>query len=179
MDIELVAHRAHPPSAVERVVVGITRPDADRLILRYTLWGAIDGIVVPAPAPAARTDELWRTTCFEAFVRAPGEADYLEFNFAPSSRWAAYAFDGYRAGMRAAALGDAPQIAVTRGARALTLDVTLRAPLAATSNMLGLSAVIEEAGGGKSYWAIRHPEGPADFHHDACFALELAAPRAA
>jgi len=40
---------------------------------------------------------------------------------------------------------------------------------------LGLSAVIEEAGGGRSYWALAHPPGKPDFHHSDCFALELPA----
>ena len=38
---------------------------------------------------------------------------------------------------------------------------------------MGLSAVIEEKDGTVSWWALAHPEGPPDFHHDACFALEL------
>ena len=40
---------------------------------------------------------------------------------------------------------------------------------------LGLSAVIEETSGRKSYWALAHPPGKADFHHSDCFALELPA----
>ena len=40
---------------------------------------------------------------------------------------------------------------------------------------IGLSAVIEETDGTKSYWALRHPPGPPDFHHPDCFALELPA----
>lgn len=40
----------------------------------------------------------------------------------------------------------------------------------------GISAVIEEASGRKSYWALAHPPGPPDFHHPDCFTLELAAP---
>jgi hypothetical protein len=38
---------------------------------------------------------------------------------------------------------------------------------------LGLSAVIEEAGGRQSYWALAHPQGRPDFHHSDCFALEV------
>jgi hypothetical protein len=34
--------------------------------------------------------------------------------------------------------------------------------------------VIEEAGGGISYWALAHPPGRPDFHHADGFALELA-----
>jgi hypothetical protein len=33
--------------------------------------------------------------------------------------------------------------------------------------------VIEERNGRKSYWALAHPPGEPDFHHPACFALEL------
>ena len=40
----------------------------------------------------------------------------------------------------------------------------------------GLSAIIEEADGTKSYWALAHPPGKPDFHHPDCFALELPAP---
>jgi hypothetical protein len=43
---------------------------------------------------------------------------------------------------------------------------------------IALSAVIEEADGTKSYWALRHPPGPPDFHHPDCFALNLGAPDA-
>jgi len=38
---------------------------------------------------------------------------------------------------------------------------------------LGLSALIEEPSGHKSYWALAHPPGKADFHHPDCFAHEL------
>jgi len=41
---------------------------------------------------------------------------------------------------------------------------------------IGLSAVIEETDGTKSYWALRHPPGKPDFHHPDCFALTLGAP---
>jgi hypothetical protein len=38
---------------------------------------------------------------------------------------------------------------------------------------LGLSALIEDASGRKSYWALAHPPGKPDFHHADCFAYEL------
>jgi hypothetical protein len=37
----------------------------------------------------------------------------------------------------------------------------------------GVSAIIEEADGTKSYWAFAHPPGEPDFHHPDCFAIEL------
>jgi hypothetical protein len=41
--------------------------------------------------------------------------------------------------------------------------------------LLNLSAVIEEASGRKSYWALTHPSGEPDFHHSDCFVLEVPA----
>jgi hypothetical protein len=38
---------------------------------------------------------------------------------------------------------------------------------------IGLAAVIEETSGRKSYWALAHPLGKADFHHSDSFALEF------
>jgi len=43
---------------------------------------------------------------------------------------------------------------------------------------LGLSAVIEDVTGGKSYWALAHPPGDPDFHHSVCFAREVSPLRA-
>jgi hypothetical protein len=37
----------------------------------------------------------------------------------------------------------------------------------------GLSAVVEEADGNKSYWALNHPSDKPDFHHRDSFVLEL------
>jgi hypothetical protein len=38
---------------------------------------------------------------------------------------------------------------------------------------LGLSALIEDTSGSKSYWALAHPPGKPDFHHPDCFAHEF------
>jgi hypothetical protein len=43
----------------------------------------------------------------------------------------------------------------------------------------GVAAVIEEADGAKSYWALAHPPGKPDFHHRDCFQLELPAAKPA
>jgi hypothetical protein len=92
---------------------------------------------------------LWRHTCFEAFVRtSPGEA-YYEFNFAPSTQWAAYHFSGYRSGMRVATEIGPPVIQTQANATSYTLQVLLKLGLlpslpGAAPWRLGLSAVIEE-----------------------------------
>ena len=69
---------------------------------------------------------LWRHTCFEAFIKAPGRTSYHEFNFAPSGQWAAYRFDAYREGMMPADLGASPEIAVRRFDDGLELEAAVR-----------------------------------------------------
>src|SRR5271154_1016072 len=95
--------KLHPNSrcdAVQEIAVEATRIDKASLRLRYRVSGVIAALRIPPPGRPARTDALWQHTCFEAFLR-PGSGDgYLEFNFAPSTEWAAYSFATYRSEMR-------------------------------------------------------------------------------
>jgi hypothetical protein len=174
--------KRHPDSlchAVRQIEVDIARPRPDALTLSYTVTGTMSDILMPPVVAAARSDDLWHHTCFEAFVRAPSDAGYHEFNFSPSTQWAAYRFSGHRSGMRMADEIDAPRIEVQSEPQAFTLRASLDLrglPVLArkASWQIGLSAVIEDAGGVMSYWALAHPPGKPDFHHADCFALELA-----
>lgn len=138
-------------------------------VLRFTfeIDGAADDILIPPPAPARRTDELWRSTCFEAFV-ATGPLSYLELNFAPSGQWAAYSFANYRSEMSDVDLLN-PKIEF--GNNRLLAEIELpHFP----SEALGLSAVIEHKDGRRSYWALAHPDGVRpDFHLRDCFIAKL------
>jgi len=168
-------HPDSPCAAVTRIEALATRPRAGVLALSYLVTGAIRELLVPSAAASVRADELWRHTCFEAFVRAPVGEGYYEFNFSPSTQWAAYRFDGYRQGMRPAEGIGAPQIEVRSTAESFEMDVALALPVSLVDEpwRLGLSAVIEAAEGRMSYWALAHPPGKADFHHADGFALEL------
>ena len=42
------------------------------------------------------------------------------------------------------------------------------------ASRLFLAAVLEEADGAKSWWALAHPSGTPDFHAPDCFAARLA-----
>jgi len=154
------------------------RPGSDSLSLRFIVTGVIADLFLPPVTTTERTDELWRRTCFEAFLRpSPGTA-YYEFNFAPSTQWAAYSFTGYRSGMNAVRNMETPHVEVRSDGgsyelqASLTLDHLAGLPRDAAWR-LGLSAVIEEADGNISYWALAHPPGKPDFHHSDCFTLEL------
>lgn len=177
----LVAHLDHPARGVGGIEAGILALDANWLTLRWRIEGA-RSILLPRLTGKRRADGLWQTTCFELFVRGEegdaGAQAYTEFNFSPSQSWAAYDFTGYRAGMAERELPRDP-VCSWRGGRGdlAVFDVALpRAALPALPLAYGMSAVIEELGGAKSYWALAHAPGRADFHHPACFAARLAAP---
>ena len=169
-----LALKLHPESrsrAVTRIDVDVLRPHADELVLRYAVTGEIGALLLPAPAAPVRTDELWKHTCFEVFVR-DGEA-YAELNFSPSTQWAAYRFSGYRAGMTNAEIG-APRIETQTQPDRYELQAIVTWP-GDRAWKLALSGIIEENSGEKSYWALAHPEGKPDFHHADSFAFVLPA----
>lgn len=176
MRTSLILHPDSRCSAVARLDVEVNQSRDGGLVLHYVVTGAIGDLLLPPLAMPARADGLWRHTCFEAFVRAlPGQA-YDELNLAPSTAWAAYHFDRYREGMRISHEIETPRLQVNVSAGRFELHAALAwFPPVNGPRRLGLSAVIEETNGTKSYWALAHPPGPPDFHHSDCFALDLPA----
>jgi hypothetical protein len=146
--------------------------------LRYRLAGEPALLRIPPLRESRRADKLWQHTCFELFCSHSVTTAYYELNFSPSTEWAMYRFDAYRAGMTAVETPIIPRIGVHLHAGGLDLDA--RADLGALAALrdspvlrLGLSAVIEEADGRLSYWALAHPAPKPDFHHTAAFTLSL------
>jgi hypothetical protein len=176
-----LALRLHPDSActaATRIDVDVARSRAGSLVLRYFVTGKTGDLLIPPVMAAARADELWQHTCFEAFVGTSSNAGYYEFNFAPSTQWAAYGFSGYRGGMRVATEIPAPRIEVQSAPGLYELHVSLELDQLPSLPRdapwrLGLSALIEETSGRQSHWALAHPPGKADFHHSDCFAHDL------
>ena len=178
MRLSLQRHPDTPCAAVDRIDAEASRLEAGGLALRFTVTGRIGALRVPPSAISSRADELWRHTCFEAFVRPPTGEAYLELNLAPSTAWAAYRLAGYRAPL-APATDVAPpslEVGLDKGQLMVAAAVTLASLPAHEPWRVGLSAVIEESDGRLSYWALAHPAGRPDFHHPDCFALELPAP---
>lgn len=165
-------------SAVTGIDVAIGR-GLGGMELTYRVSGDIAALRLPPFAQSTRTDELWKHTCFEVFIRPmPGDG-YSEFNFSPSTQWAAYGFSGTRAGMHNIDI-KLRRIEAEQEAQlytlAVALDLTpLSSAVTGTPWRVNLSAVIEETSGRKSYWALMHPADKPDFHNPDCFTLELPA----
>ncbi|MBK5264186.1 MAG: DOMON-like domain-containing protein [Alphaproteobacteria bacterium] len=147
------------------------------LVVAYGVTGDIAALKIPALTTPNRRDNLWQETCFELFV-ALDNGGYAEYNFAPSSCWAAYRFEGYRSAMREVA-GVAPimEVSATEHRLSVTVQLDLTTLVPDLDRRVGLSAVIEQEDGSKSWWALQHPSEKPDFHHRDCFALQLGAAR--
>jgi hypothetical protein len=175
----LLRHPATPDDVLTSVTVQVDALTSDLLVIYYRVTGDIDRLRLPPQAPSKSQDQLWRHTCFEAFIALPDSEVYYEFNFSPSSQWAVYRFDGYRQNMTSLQPAPPPRIICRRrnGQLEADVDVHLGAiPELANGGTLRLAAtaVMEDEHGRISYWALAHPPGKPDFHHRAGFALTLA-----
>ena len=150
------------------------------LELHYRLSGLLQRLRLPsqiAGEPPQRRDQLWQSTCFEAFIGRAGQPGYWELNLAPNGDWNCYALNGYRQGLqpepRIQALpfvlkqrqleGELEQLELT-----LSLPIGALIP-AASALELSVTAVLDDVSHGCSYWAWRHSGPEPDFHRRESF----------
>jgi len=175
----LISNAGSPDPVIRRIEAKVDGNASGALAISYTLVADIHRLLIPVAAAPKPVDGLWRHTCFETFIGMKGSPVYYEFNFSPSSEWAAYRFRAYRDG---ALIDDdllAPNISVEQTANRLTLAATIRLDRWSliqpeTTLRIGLAAVVEATDGSLSYWALKHPAHKPDFHHADSFTLELA-----
>jgi hypothetical protein len=180
--IDLSCHPSTRTVTVRAIQVLVRRSASAELELTFRLDGDIPQIRIPTPSAPRINTELWRHTCFEAFIALDGQQSYHEFNFAPSGEWCVYALSGYRNGGPVADETMRPHIAVRSTGSTLELDALVRLDSLSAIHAdavlrIGLSAVIE-ASNGLSYWALRHRTDKPDFHDADGFALLLEPPPA-
>ena len=163
------------PSAIDGELV---RTEDGQLKISFILRGEVECVRLPSIARAQFANELWHHTCCEAFIAAPGSPGYYEFNFSPSTEWAAYRFarTRERAPLAVDLTALDPHVRILHTRKAMVLEALIRLDLlgiAVPTLQLGVSAVIERDDGSLTYWALRHPAPQPDFHHPEAFALAL------
>ena len=178
MQLDLVPHPSSPPGDPPfKLWANVDYAGAFGATATLNIWfgvGApIGRFAIPESEDPGRRDELWTTTCLEAFLRADGDSAYREWNFAPSGDWAAYDFSRHREGMTEANVPEPPYVRVEDNLTWWTLGATVALP-AGHHWSLGLAAVLEEQDGTMSYWALAHGGEKPDFHDPACFTAALA-----
>jgi hypothetical protein len=176
--VALACHPATSSKAVRGITATARIGGAGKLAVTFTLDAEMSQVRLPHTRTPARTDELWRHTCFEVFVALPDSEAYCELNFSPSGEWAMYGFVGYRRGMTPIEVRRPPRIAVRPMPRGLVLEAItaleeLPMPQPGSPLRAGAAAVIEETDGRLTYWALAHPAERPDFHHRLGFALQV------
>ena len=170
----LQPHPNFPAASPGRIEAEAERVGTDSLKLTYRMAGGLRHLRLPQGDRLRREHDLWRGTCFEAFLRSREDERYFEINLSPSLGWQVYGFERYRSGRFEPPV---PHIRVTT--RSTPWTYRLEAELGGLPEgpwSLNLTAVVEQADGALSYWALAHPPGAPDFHHADCFTLDLAAP---
>ncbi len=143
-----------------------------------TASGGISDLLLPSglfdglQSGGERRDELWTSTCCEAFIALPGSDRYWEINLAPNGDWAVYSFEGYRRSQHPQELSSAPQVRLRRWHHQVRLDARL--PLrpwwpAGVCPELALTSVLNLRTHGLNYWALRHGPDHPDFHLRSTF----------
>ena len=179
--IDLDCHPSTRAEIVRAIQVLVRRSANAELHITFRLDGDIPLLRIPPPRAPQIGRELWRHTCFEAFIAVEGQSAYHEFNFAPSGEWCVYALSSYRNGSPLADETMRPHIAMRSTGTRLELDAIVRLDILSDIYpwaviRIGLSAVIEASDGTFSYWALRHPADKPDFHNADGFALRLEPP---
>lgn len=176
--VALTRHPSTPAPAVQRIDVELESTSDGDLRLRYFLDGDVAAITLPPHAAPRQADGLWQHTCFEALIAGQGSRAYCEFNFSPSTEWAAYGFSAYRAGMVSLQYSSPPTVSVSVADDRIALEaiIPLEALLALPGDgmlLVSLAAVVEDRDGRLSYWALAHRAEKPDFHSPAGFVLEI------
>lgn len=145
--------------------------------ITYLLSGATQHVkYASAGTQASRQNDLWRTTCFELFMKLPASPEYWEYNLAPNGDWNVYRFTGYRSALQ-------PELQITKlhlvagispaGLASLQGKLPLPSSLADQQLVVGISSVIEDHEGRLHYFALRHGGAKPDFHDPTGFDIKL------
>lgn len=131
----------------------------------------IDSMVTGHWTTWSRADELWKTTCFEAFFGVPGKAGYWELNLSPSrQQWNLYSFDSYRKPQPPRVSGDFELTAIE------IADGKMKATLTAQKAIPELecnACAVLRVDNGVVYFAVQHSKVKPDFHDRSTFSLKI------
>jgi hypothetical protein len=142
---------------------------APELIVDYYLHDPKSLVLMPEKiaGQSKRRDDLFKTTCFELFLKEKNSSKYTEFNFSPTGDWNIYQFSGYRE--RSNDLANSlnhikpPKIDCKLPQVKVTLELNLDLP-SLFDYEISLTAVLEDKCSNLSFWAINHKGPSPDFH---------------
>jgi hypothetical protein len=117
-----------------------------------------------------RENDLWKTTCFEAFFARPGEAGYWELNVSASGAWNLYRFSAYREPQPPALSEDFALAELGAGGGLVSCRLEPKiAPCALEASL----CMVARTGEGTHYFSTKHAGAKPDFHLRGSFTLRL------
>jgi hypothetical protein len=129
------------------------------------------------PGPAVRKNELWKTTCFEWFIKGPNSNAYWECNLSPTGEWNVYHLTDYRKNLQEEKLISGYSFFQTiLSSESWRLENRFDlSPLKFPKGhyLLNLSAVLETQKSEKTFWSLVHSQKQPDFHHPDHFIMDL------
>lgn len=169
-------HRLVPfaPVSHDIQIEGDIRFGQDSVMLRFTFQDR-SKVVLDSPSDRQltqlnRADELWKTTCFEAFWGVQGEPGYYELNISPNKPlWNLYRFGSYRQPQPPVPSFDL-EIAGLKST-ATSLECRLTGKVDPRPKEARLCMVVRTAGE-TFYFSTHHGTDKADFHARPSFTLK-------
>jgi hypothetical protein len=131
----------------------------------------LDSLRPGAWASWERADELWKTTCLEAFFALPNGKAYLELNLSPAQmKWNLYFFDDYRLPQPPRRSEDFSVYSIQATTNSLTCQLASKNKI--PKLLVSLCAVIRTETG-PQYHALAHAADKPDFHDRRSFILSI------
>lgn len=161
MEIKLIPFDHQCPSQIE----GHFEETSESLIFNWTLEST-ENLILPEKAVQKRVTGLWKSTCFEVFLKNIQTGHYLEFNFSPSNEWNTFYFESYRDQLTELNPFSPPSIKF----KEKNLKAIIKKELLPDEfNQFGLrvhwmTAVLKYEDGSLHYLAPSHPKDAPDFH---------------
>lgn len=158
-------------------ITGTVAVSSDSVNVTYLISGAHDRVKsAGVGSQPSRKNDLWRTTCFELFVKAPVGNPYWEYNLSPNGDWNIYRFTAYRSPLQQETHITDIAIATARARGHLTrlqAVLPLPPPLIGKPLAIGISSVIEDTAGNLFYFALQHNGDKPNFHDPSGFVLRF------
>lgn len=118
---------------------------------------------------------LWTQTCFEFFILSKQDGEYYEFNFASDSSWNCFIFNSYRSELTEYEEIDLKNININYDQRVFDLECRFNLSVLGhqfedLSNIkVSPACVIKTCHDKTLYYANKHPDSVANFHHPESF----------
>jgi hypothetical protein len=176
--VELVPFKSSSQASKLKICAEAIR-EKDELSVTFIITDKEKSIFWGERENLGRASELWKTTCFEAFIGTSGNKEYWELNFSASGSWNLYHFDFYRSTLKPSIEERVDKIKFNnQNENDYTTRIKVQIPiqnlnLPGKKLEVGLTSVIEFKDKEKSYFALKHVGDKPDFHQRDSFVCSL------